>query len=106
MDSIETSYKATNNNKKLNLSQSIQTGTLNSIQDKYDKYKNLENPFTVPDTPINPTEERRTRIIHRINKERMSYQSKSVDNVVRNKKIYKKRSSHLTNDLFDDDSKF
>ena len=104
IDSIENSYKAINNNKKLNLSESIQIGTLNTIDEKYDKYKNLENPFTTPDIPISPTKERRTRIIHRINKERMTHQSKSVDNSTHNKNIFKKRNSHLINNIFVDDS--
>ena len=45
IDSMETSYKALNINKKLNLSQSIQIGTLNTIEEKYDKYKNLEMKY-------------------------------------------------------------
>ena len=103
IDSNETSYKVINNNKKLNLSQSLQTGALNSIDEKYDKYKNLENPFTIPDIPINPSKERRTRIFHKINKERMTYQSKSVDNSLYDIKMLKRRNSHLKNDLFVDE---
>ena len=103
---METSYKALNINKKLNLSQSIQIGTLNTINEKYDKYKNLENPFTTPDIPISPTKERRIRIIHRINKQRMTHQSKSVDSSIHSKNILKKRNSHLINNLFVDDSEF
>lgn len=105
IDTIET-YRGINNSKKLNLSQSIQTGTLNTIDEKYDKYQNLENPFTIPDIPISPTKERRRKIIHRINTERMKNQSKSVDNTSlnHNKIKFKKRNSHLVNNLFRDDS--
>ena len=55
---------------------------LGTIEEKYYKYKNLENPFTIPDMPKNAAKERRTRIINRINKERMNYHSKSVDNTI------------------------
>ena len=106
IDSFDTSYKGINNNKRLNLSQTIQIGTLNTIDEKYDKYKNLENPFTIPDIPISPSKERRSKIIHRINQERMTYQSKSVDNAFYNKKKFKKRNSHLSGNLFDDNSDF
>ena len=85
------------------MSQSLQIGTLNTIEEKYDKYKNLENPFTIPDIPISPTRARRSRIIHKINKVRMGYQSKSVDSTVYNKKIQSKRNSHLNKNLFVDD---
>ena len=50
--------------------------TINSIDDKY---KNLENPFTNPEIPRRPEEERRARIFERIRKSQ--YQSKSVDSV-------------------------
>ena len=106
IDSFETSYRHINNNKKsnLNLSQSLQTGTLNTIEEKYYKYKNFENPFTIPDIPISPTKARRSKIINKINKERMSFQSKSVDKAIYNKKILTKSNSHLTKNLFVDDS--
>ena len=103
LDSIEYSFNKTNNNKTLNLSESQRIGTIYSIEEKYDKYKNLENPFTVPDIPKNPAKERRTKIIHRINQERLGYQSKSVDNTKHRNKFLKKRNSHLSNDLFGDD---
>ena len=79
---------------------------MNTIDEKYNKYQNLENPFTTPDIPISPAKERRTRIIHRINKERMSHQSKSVDNSVYNKNIPKNRNNNMINNIFVDDSEF
>ena len=79
---------------------------MNTIDEKYNKYQNLENPFTTPDIPISPSKERRTRIIHRINKERMSHQFKSVDNSVYNKNILKNRNNNMINNIFVDDSEF
>ena len=102
LDSLEYSFKKVNNNKTLNLSESQQIGTIISIEEKYDKYKNLENPFTIPDIPKNPAKERRTKIINRINQERLAYQSKSVDNRKFRNKFLVKRNSHLSNDLFAD----
>ena len=102
LDSLEYSFKKVNNNKTLNLSESQQIGTIYSIEEKYDKYKNLENPFTIPDIPKNPAKERRTKIINRINQERLAYQSKSVDNRKFRNKFLEKRNSHLSNDLFAD----
>ena len=102
LDSLEYSFKKMNNNKTLNLSESQQIGTIYSIEEKYDKYKNLENPFTIPDIPKNPAKERRTKIINRINQERLAYQSKSVDNRKFRNKFLEKRNSHLSNDLFAD----
>ena len=53
--------------------------SLNSIDDKY---KNLENPFTSPEIPKNADEERRSKIIKRINLNRISkFKSLSVDNI-------------------------
>ncbi len=76
-------YKISNNNNIFNNSinnlyeyQQMRNTTINSIDDKY---KNLENPFTSPDIPRRPEEERRARIIERIRKSQ--YQSKSVDSV-------------------------
>ena len=73
-------YKITNNNifKNSNIYeyQQMRNTTINSIDDKY---KNLENPFTNPEIPRRPEEERRARIFERIRKSQ--YQSKSVDSV-------------------------
>ena len=53
-----------------------------------DKYKNLENPFANPDIPRNPDEERRSKIIEKINKDRnIKYKSQSVDNIRHKKGI-------------------
>jgi len=75
---------------------------LGTIEEKYYKFKNLENPFTIPDMPKNAAKERRTRIINRINKERMNYHSKSVDNTIYKNKLQQKRNSYLENNLFGD----
>ena len=88
IDSINNSYFINNN--------------LCSIEEKYYKYKNLENPFTIPEIPKNAAKERRTRIINRINKERMNYHSKSVDNAIYKNKLREKRNSYLENNLFGD----
>ena len=75
-------YKVSNNNifnnsiNNLYECQQMRNTTINSIDDKY---KNLENPFTSPDIPRKPEEERRARIFERIRKSQ--YQSKSVDSV-------------------------
>ena len=73
-------YKITNNNIFNNSNiyeyQQMRNTTINSIDDKY---KNLENPFTNPEIPRRPEEERRARIFERIRKSQ--YQSKSVDSV-------------------------
>ena len=94
-----------NNNKNLNYPELHQENKiyLETMEEKYDKYKNLENPFTTPDIPINTAKERRTKIINRINKERMNYQSKSVDNFSYKNIFQKKRNSYLENKLFDND---
>ena len=76
-----------------------------TIEEKYNKYKNLENPFSIPDIPRNAAKERRTRIIHRINKERMNYQSKSVDNDIYKNNLKQKRNNYLENNLFEDDER-
>ena len=105
IDSIEYSYKLNNyHNKrnKLNLSELQQTGTLISTEDKFDKYKKLENPFTIPNIPRNLAKERRSKIIYRINRERMAYQSKSFDNAV-SKNKFKKKNVRLSNKLFADE---
>ena len=73
------------------------TNNMCTIEEKYYKYKNLENPFTIPEIPKNAAKERRTRIINKINKERMSLQSKSVDNVICKNKLRQKRNSYLEN---------
>ena len=73
------------------------TNNMCTIEEKYYKYKNLENPFTIPEIPKNAAKERRTRIINKINKERMSLQSKSVDNVICKNKLHQKRNSYLEN---------
>ena len=62
----------------------------------------MENPFTIPEIPKNAAKERRTRIINRINKERMNYHSKSVDNTIYKNKLREKRNSYLENNLFGD----
>ena len=62
----------------------------------------MENPFTIPEIPKNAAKERRTRIINRINKERMNYHSKSVDNAIYKNKLREKRNSYLENNLFGD----
>ena len=73
------------------------TNNMCTIEEKYYKYKNLENPFTIPEIPKNAAKERRTRIINKINKERMSLQSKSVDNVICKNKLHQKRNGYLEN---------
>ena len=73
------------------------TNNMCTIEEKYYKYKNLENPLTNPEKPKNAAKERRTRIINKINKERMSLQSKSVDNVICKNKLHQKRNSYLEN---------
>ena len=73
------------------------TNNMCTIEEKYYKYKNLENPFTIPEIPKNAAKERRKRIINKINKERMSLQSKSVDNVICKNKLRQKRNSYLEN---------
>ena len=107
IDSMDNSYKFISNNnlqnKTFNISESQQIGTIYTIDEKNDKYKNLENPFTIPEIPRNPANERRTRIIHRINKERMNNYSKSVDNIKYRFEHKPKRKSHLSNHLMDDD---
>ena len=102
IDSIEYSYKLNNYHNKLNLSESLRTGTLISAEDKFDKYKKLENPFTIPNIPRNLAKERRSKIIYRINRERMAYQSKSFDNAV-SKNKFKKKNVRLSNKLFADE---
>ena len=64
------------NNSNIYEYQQMRNTTINSIDDKY---KNLENPFTNPEIPRRPEEERRARIFERIRKSQ--YQSKSVDSV-------------------------
>ena len=61
------------------------TNNMCTIEEKYYKYKNLENPFTIPEIPKNAA------------KERMSLQSKSVDNVICKNKLHQKRNSYLEN---------
>jgi len=73
-----------------------------TIEEKYYKYKNFENPFTIPEIPKNPAKERRCRIINKINKERMSNHSKSVDNTIYKNKLHIKNHSHLENNLFEE----
>ena len=105
IDSIENSYKFVSNKNLHNktLSESQQIGTIYTIDEKNDKYKNLENPFTVPEIPKSPTKERRSRIIHRINKERMNHFSKSVDNIKYKFNYNERRNSRLSTHLIDDD---
>ena len=102
VDSINNSVRI-NNDKNLNYPelQQVHGLYLKTMDEKYDKYKNLENPFTVPDMPRNVAKERRTRIIKKINKERMQYQSKSVDNISCENQSNKKRNSHLENNILE-----
>ena len=102
IDSINNSVKI-HNIKNLNYSElkQVQKLYLKTLDEKYDKYKNLENPFTVPDLPRNPAKERRTRIIKKINKERMQYQSKSVDKLSYKNQSNEKRNSHLENNILE-----
>ena len=104
LDSIENSYKFISNKNFHNktLSESQQIGTIYTIDEKNDKYKNLENPFTVPEIPKSPTKERRSKIIHRINKERMNRFSKSVDNIKNKVNYNERRNSSLSNHLNND----
>ena len=63
----------------------------------------MENPFTIPEIPRNPANERRSKIINRINKERMNRFSKSVDNIKNKFNYNERRNSRLSNHLIDDD---
>ena len=63
----------------------------------------MENPFTIPEIPRNPANERRSKIINRINKERMNHFSKSVDNIKYKFNYNERRNSRLSNHLIDDD---
>ena len=99
LNSTENNYKISNSN-NFNTSlnnfeyQQVRNITLNSIDDKY---KNLENPFTSPDLPKRPEEERRARIIERMNRDRKKkFQSKSVDSG-RNQNISNNYKEHLHN---------
>ena len=110
LNSTENNYKISNSN-NFNTSlnnfeyQQVRNITLNSIDDKY---KNLENPFTSPDLPKRPEEERRARIIERMNRDRKKkFQSKSVDSG-RNQNIsnnYKERL-HNTGNVFEKNNIF
>ena len=61
--------------------QPLRNISLNSIDDKY---KYMENPFTTPEIPGYEDEERRAKIIERINNNRKKrYKSQSVD-IIRN----------------------
>ena len=110
LNSTENNYKISNSN-NFNTSlnnfeyQQVRNITLNSIDDKY---KNLENPFTSPDLPKRPEEERRARIIERMNRDRKKkFQSKSVDSG-RNQNIsnnYKERL-HNTENIFEKNNIF
>ena len=83
--------------------QQIRNMSLNSIDDKY---KYLENPFTNPEMPKNANEERRARIIERINKDRKShYKSQSVDNYgYKKNEDIAKRANYLGNQLFGEEN--
>ena len=114
LNSTENNYKISNSNNFNNSLnnfeyQQVRNITLNSIDDKY---KNLENPFTSPDLPKRPEEERRARIIERMNRDRKKkFQSKSVDSG-RNQNIsnnYKERLHNAgnvfeKNNIFGDDN--
>ena len=82
LNSSGNNYKISNNNifnnsiNNIYENQQMRNTTINSIDEKY---KNLENPFTSPDIPRRPEEERRAKIFERIRKSQ--YQSKSVDSV-------------------------
>ncbi len=67
-----------------------------------DKYKNLENPFANPEIPRNPDEERRSKIIERINKDRNNkFKSQSVDSIRHIKNVsVENRTNYLGNQLF------
>ena len=67
-----------------------------------DKYKNLENPFANPEIPRNPDEERRSKIIERINKDRNNkFKSQSVDTIRHIKNVsVENRTNYLGNQLF------
>ena len=109
----ESTFISTNYNYNLNNSSNnyieypqLKNISLNTIDDKY---KNLENPFTSPEIPKNADEERRSKIIERINKNRINkYKSLSVDSV-RNKKNeknenIKKRADYLGYQLLAEDN--
>ena len=102
IDSLENSYNIISNKNKNSKQDIQQIGTICSIDSRYEKYKNLENPFTIPDIPKNAADERRRRILKRINEERTNYKSKSVDNTLYKNNLKKKRNSHLQNKLFVD----
>ena len=107
VDSMNNSYNI-NNNKSFNYHE-LQQGdkiTFGNVEEKYDKYKNLENPFTIPELPRNAERERRSRIINKINKERMSYQSKYADIAIYKNNKFIKRNSYLEKDLFEEEDKY
>ena len=73
----------------------------NSIDDKY---KNLENPFTTPDIPKKTDdEEKRAKIMDRINRGRKKVKSQSADKVKYNKSDdIQKLADNLEKHLFKD----
>ena len=67
----------------------------------------MENPFTIPENPQNPDEERRAKVIENINKNMNNRQrkSQSVD-TIRYKKSenIQKRANYLGNHLFGEEN--
>ena len=104
----ESTFISTNNNLNNSSNNYIEYAKLRNLSliSIDDKYKNLENPFTSPKLDKNADEERRSKIIERINKNRINkYKSLSVDNV-RNKKNenIQKRADYLGNQIFGDEN--
>ena len=71
-------YDNNNNNREINNRGNVQITT--SIDDKY---KNLENPFTNPEIPTKKVEdeEKRIKIMERINRGRKKVKSQSADSL-------------------------
>ena len=99
-----TSYKFNNSSNNYLDYQQLRNTSIISIDDKY---KYLENPFTIPENPQNPDEERRAKVIENINKNMNNRQrkSQSVD-TIRYKKSenIQKRANYLGNHLFGEEN--
>ena len=102
-----TSYNFNNSSNNFFDYQQLRNTSIISIDDKY---KYLENPFTIPENPPNPKEERRAKVIENINKNNNNSnnrhnKSQSVD-TIRYKKSenIQKRANYLGNHLFGEEN--